>query len=116
MMFFSTASWKRGGGGKSTARNRKGDVVAFISAKRRCEVLLHGYETQGHASVNVKYWFLVFRCIGTNDDLLSLRTDLSLKGGEDNTCSITRYSSVSNSFRIPGLTRVFLLVAPQIPV
>jgi hypothetical protein len=88
MMFFSTASWKRGGGGKSTARNRKGDVVAFISEKRKYKVMSCSKEAWGHASVNVKYWFLVFRCIGTNDDLLSLRPDLPLEGGEDNACSI----------------------------
>jgi hypothetical protein len=31
MMFFSTASWKRGGGGRSTAKKRNGDVVDLIS-------------------------------------------------------------------------------------
>jgi hypothetical protein len=50
-------------------------------------MLLHGVEAQGHASVDIKHWFLVFRSIGTNDNLLSLRTDLSLKGGEDDACS-----------------------------
>ena len=92
IIFFSTVSWKSGGGGKSTARKRKGDVVALISANERGKISLHEDEAQGHASVNVKYWSLVFRCIGANNNLLSLRTDLPLKGGEDDTCSITQRS------------------------
>lgn len=35
MMFFSTASWNNGGGGKSTAKNRNGDTVDLISVERR---------------------------------------------------------------------------------
>lgn len=31
MIFFSIASWNNGGGGRSTARNRKGDVDVLIS-------------------------------------------------------------------------------------
>ena len=31
IMFFSTASWNNGGGGRSTARNRNGDTVVLIS-------------------------------------------------------------------------------------
>lgn len=31
MIFFSTASWNNGGGGRSTARNRNGDAEALIS-------------------------------------------------------------------------------------
>lgn len=32
MMFFSTASWKRGGAGRSMARKRKGEWVDLTSA------------------------------------------------------------------------------------
>lgn len=31
MMFFSTASWNSGGGGRSTARNRNGVLALLIS-------------------------------------------------------------------------------------
>ena len=31
MMFFSTESWKSGGGGRSRARKRKGEVVVLMS-------------------------------------------------------------------------------------
>lgn len=31
IIFFSTASWNRGGGGRSTARKRKGDTEVFNS-------------------------------------------------------------------------------------
>lgn len=30
-MFFSMTSWNRGGGGRSTARKRKGDTVVLMS-------------------------------------------------------------------------------------
>lgn len=33
MIFFSTASWNNGGGGRSTARNMKGEDVDLISVK-----------------------------------------------------------------------------------
>jgi hypothetical protein len=33
MMFFSIASWNRGGGGRSIARKRNGETVDFISSK-----------------------------------------------------------------------------------
>ena len=33
-MFFSTASWNSGGGGRSTARNKNGDVNVLISVQR----------------------------------------------------------------------------------
>src|ERR1700730_7120660 len=114
MMFFSTASWKRGGGGRSTARNRKGDVVALISATRGFKALPYNDEGQVLASVDVKYWLLIFGRIGANDNVLGLRTDLSLKGGEYNTCTRRCCSLVSRSSAIPELTRVFLFAAAQI--
>jgi hypothetical protein len=33
MIFFSTESWKSGGGGRSTARTRNGDTVDVISGE-----------------------------------------------------------------------------------
>lgn len=33
IMFFSTESWNRGGGGRSSDRNRNGEVDVFVSAE-----------------------------------------------------------------------------------
>jgi hypothetical protein len=84
--------------------------------KNKGETLLHGYEEQARASVNVKYWLMVLGCIGTNDDLLGLRTDLSLKSREYYTCATTYHSQVSKGPALPGLTGVISFCAPQIPV
>lgn len=46
-MFFSTASWNRGGGGKSTARNRNGDVAVLISEVEQMGI--HEFFTQRYA-------------------------------------------------------------------
>jgi len=37
-MFFSTESWNSGGGGRSTARKRKGDTVGLMSAWNRISI------------------------------------------------------------------------------
>jgi hypothetical protein len=34
IIFFSIASWNRGGGGRSTARKRKGDTVVLIAKEQ----------------------------------------------------------------------------------
>ena len=48
MMFFSTASWNKGGGGKSTAKKRKGDTVDLISIVcivNSAECIIHSHDT-----------------------------------------------------------------------
>jgi hypothetical protein len=44
MMFFSTASWKSGGGGRSSARKRNGEELVLISvAHDRISVIAIGF-------------------------------------------------------------------------
>ena len=80
------------------------------------ETLPHCQEGQARASVNVKYWLVILGCIGTNDDLLSLRTNLSLKSREYYAYTTTYHSPVSKGFTLPGLTGIIPFCTPQIPV
>jgi len=77
--------------------------------------LRHGHEEQTRTSVDVKYWLVVLG-VGTNDDLLGLRADLSLKSGEYYACVTTYHLLVRKGPAIPGLTGVIPLCTSQIPV
>lgn len=72
IMFFSTASWNRGGGGRSTARNIKGEVVDLISNRKHYELITE--RGIGFTSVYVKLWLCVAVHIGANDHLLCFHT------------------------------------------
>ena len=60
---------------------------------------------QWPASVNVKYWLLVFGRVGANDNLLGLRTDLPLKSGEYNAYTVRYGPPVSKKVRVVNPAR-----------
>jgi hypothetical protein len=82
-MFFSIESWNSGGGGRSTARNRKGDTVDLMSARNRINIYRQRREGQ-LTSIYIKHGSLVFTCVSTNEDLLSLQLEFSLERRENN--------------------------------
>jgi hypothetical protein len=84
MMFFSTESWNNGGGGKSTARNKNGEVTDLISGL----VFQKGEEKVSRSkitSVDVKPWLGICVDVSTNDNLLRFDAQLALEGGVDYT-------------------------------
>jgi hypothetical protein len=81
-MFFSTASWKSGGGGRSTARNKKGDTDVLMSvAMGQSLIALDQLGTD--TSINIKTRFLFLFSVWPYEDLLSFHTDFPLKGLKD---------------------------------
>lgn len=58
-MFFSTASWNKGGGGKSTARNRNGDTDVFVSDQAKFNTLTEYVNFKMHYLDQYQTW--VFR-------------------------------------------------------
>jgi hypothetical protein len=84
MIFFSIASWNSGGGGRSTARKRKGDTTVLISALETIIIVVNG-ALEMRASIDIETRFLVFPCVWTNEYLLGLYSELALKGGEHDT-------------------------------
>lgn len=91
-------------------------TLSRLFLQNKDETLPNDHEEQAPASGNVKYWLVVFGCIRTNDDLLGLRTDLSLKSGEYNTCTTSYHSLVSKGSALAGLTGAIPFAAPQFPV
>lgn len=77
-MFFSTESWNSGGGGKSTARNRKGDTFDLISDYTH-QSRVEDVFMQKLTSINVKLGSLILACIGTNENMLRLHSQLTLE-------------------------------------
>lgn len=78
MMFFSTESWKSGGGGRSSARYKNGEVVVLISVfktlsrdKRMLPHLL--------ASIDIKLRFLITPLVRSYNYLLRLDTEFTLE-------------------------------------
>lgn len=97
-MFFSTASWNSGGGGKSTARNKNGDTADLISeiARELCQLSVMGHGT----SINVEAGLFIAPEVRAHHYMLRFHSHLALKRREDDTCT-----GINDDLRMPTKER-----------
>lgn len=88
IMFFSTASWNKGGGGKSIARNRNGETEV-LESKQVSQTIRMSCETR-HTAVDVELRPFTLSGIRPDHYLLCLQPQLALKGLENYTLKIRR--------------------------
>ena len=83
MMFLSTASWNKGGGGRSSARNKYGDVEvlsSILNVRTYREIFCIGI-----TPVNVKMGFHFLSRIWSDENLLGFDSKLALECLKDDT-------------------------------
>lgn len=87
-MFFSTESWKRGGGGRSTAKKRNGDTVVLISV-RQTSAIINVHSREQFTAIDIETRLLATLGFWSYENLLRFHSELALEGSEDNTWSST---------------------------